>query len=530
MIADLRTLEDGLDLRCDVCIVGAGAAGLAIALELADAPVDVILLESGGEAFDPASQSLYAAQVSAHRFVGHMDGRFRVFGGTTTRWGGQALRLSEWDFTERPWVKHSGWPIEHAELARYYPRATELLGLDQLDYGEALERALGAKLPAFNRERLEPYFAKWSAQPNFAERYGAAVRRARNIRVVLHANLTTITLGDGGRVASFVARTLEGKALTVRPRFAVLATGGLETPRILLANRAQHSHGIGNGNDLVGRFLQDHPGGRFGSVAPIDEDALQRTFNVYHRRGTRYSVRFALPPAVQRNQRVASASATLMFEPDPASHFAALKRVYQLGRAGRFDVELLHNVARSVRHLRQTLKPIAHFARGRVFSPGANPLLFASCEQEPDPDSRVVLTDEVDALGMPRLDVQWRLSEMTGRTMRVLATTIREEIDRLGFGRVQLDAWLCADNWREHLDDHFHHMGTTRMAQTPADGVVDTHCRIFGVPNLWIASSAVFPTGGFSNPTLTILALAIRLASHLKSSFAANRAGGSPNS
>ena len=143
-------------------------------------------------------------------------------------------------------------------------------------------------------------------------------------------------------------------------------------------------------------------------------------------------------------------------------------------------------------------------------------IVFASCEQEPNRDSRVTLTNDLDAMGMPRLEIQWRLSELTGRTIRLLAHSAKLGIERLGFGAVQLDDWVDGTGWSDHVDDHFHHMGTTRMADAPTRGVVDRDCAVHGVQNLYVASSSVFPTSGFSNPTLTILALAVRLADRLK--------------
>lgn len=515
MIRDLRSTDQPSDLGCDVCIVGAGAAGITLAVELSKTALQVVVLESGGESFEPLTQALYKARVLGHSFTGHLDGRFRVFGGTTTRWGGQALPLSKWDLTERPWIQNSGWPLPHDELARYYPRAAELMGLDSMDYAVELARHLHAKLPPFDRQALDVHFAKWSPHPNFADRYDDVLRRSRNILVLLHANLTTITLNDNGAVQSLLAKTLEGKSVRISPRFSVLAAGGLETARLLLANRAQRPNGIGNDHDLVGRFFQDHPGGRFGFVSPNDDVALQELFNVYHRRAGKYTVRFALPTSVQRRESIASASATLMFRAAPESSFESLKRVYQLTRSRQFNIDLLTSLAHCLRDLPGIMKPLTSYARGRTFTPSAEAVLFVSCEQEPNADSRITLGDKVDALGMPVLDIHWALSDITRRTIRLLARTVKREIDNLGLGQVTIDDWVDSDEWRSHVDDHFHHMGTTRMAATPAYGVVDPDCRVFGVSNLYVASSAVFPTGGFSNPTLTILALAVRLAERL---------------
>jgi choline dehydrogenase-like flavoprotein len=195
------------------------------------------------------------------------------------------------------------------------------------------------------------------------------------------------------------------------------------------------------------------------------------------------------------------------------------KDVYVALRQGSFDPGLLPKFLRAVRHPGAVLLPAYHFAlRGRSFTPGARIRIGITSEQEPNPDSRILLSDATDALGMPRADVHWRLTDLTLHTIRQFTQTLCEEFRRARIGEIALDPWVFEDSseWTNHVTDQYHHIGTARMHDSPSSGVVDRNCQVHGVSNLFIGSSAVFPTGGHSNPTFTIIALCIRLADRLK--------------
>jgi choline dehydrogenase-like flavoprotein len=222
-------------------------------------------------------------------------GRFRVFGGSTTRWGGQALRLSPWDFTRRSWVKHSGWPIEFEELSRYYPAAERFLLLDQRNYDSDLFKLFRINPPPFDPDTLNYYFSKWSPRPNLGLAYRPLMRSAPNVKAILHANLTEIQLDrNAENVTHFAYSTLQGRRGYVTAKQFVLCAGGIETARLLLANNTQRSAGIGNEQDLVGRFLQDHPCSIIGEMTSAEPRKVHRVFNLFHHQRRKYSVRFSL--------------------------------------------------------------------------------------------------------------------------------------------------------------------------------------------------------------------------------------------
>jgi choline dehydrogenase-like flavoprotein len=306
----------------------------------------------------------------------------------------------------------------------------------------------------------------------------------------------------------------------------VLCTGGIEVPRLLLACRSQRSCGLGNENDLVGRFLQDHPAANLGTVVEEVPETIQKLFNGIRKRGRKYSVRLSLSPKAQAQSQLLNASAGFLFRSAEDRGFGCVRAFVQhTNESGRPSFAkafvqgmfALPSITKAAKRL---------FIGGRIFTPGASCDIAGSFEQEPNPSSRVSLSDKTDALGMPLSKIDWRLTDKTLNTARHFASLIDSEFRRLEIGKLIPADWLRdAKNANEQgvFHDQNHHMGTTRMSAAPSEGVVDTNLAVFNVPNLYIASSSVFPTSGHSNPTLTILALGLRLSDHLKATLREER-------
>jgi choline dehydrogenase-like flavoprotein len=519
MILDLKTIHEAPVLSCDLCLVGAGAAGLAIASEMMGTPLRVVLIESGGLDHEPATQALYEAEISGLPHPGTTQGRFRVCGGSTTKWGGQALPLMPSDFERRDWVSHSGWPITFDELSPYYKRACRFLLVDEMNFDTDLFAHLRTRPPEFDPQRVWYHFSKWSPQPSVREHYLPGIGNSDRCTLLLHANLTDIVLEDGfNRVGAVQVRSLEGQTATVRARTFVLCAGGIETARLLLSSNRQKPSGIGNEHDLVGRFFQDHPNAMVGWLKTRNPERIQRLFNVFHKQKLKYSVRCTAAPQWQRDHRTLNTSMGIMFVQD-SSGLQDLKDIYTSLRDQRFSKEVFRKLLRAAGRPSEAVLPIWHYlARGRSFAPGARLQVCLTCEQEPNPESRIMLSDKTDALGIPRANVRWKLTELTRYSMRQFAAVLGDEFRRVGLGEFELDPWFRDDSsgWTDHICDQFHHMGTARMNDSPREGVVDRDCRVHGISNLYIGSSAVFPTSGHSNPTLTIIALCLRLADRLK--------------
>jgi choline dehydrogenase-like flavoprotein len=519
MIIDLKTLGDTPELSCDLCIVGSGAAGLAIASQMLPTPLTTLIVESGGLEQEPPTQALYDVDISGLPHPGSTQGRFRVCGGSTTQWGGQALPLTPLDFKHRDWVPHSGWPISLEELTPYYARASRFLLVDNMNFDTDLFTYLRTRPPDFDAQRVSYHFSKWSPKPSVREHYLPELTKSGRCTLLLHANVTRIVLErDLNRVSGIEVRSLQGQKTLVRARTFVLCVGGIETARLLLSNNEQQSNGIGNEYDLVGRFFQDHPSAMVGWLRTPHPARAQKLLNVFHKNGLKYSVRCTATPQLQRDQRMLNISmGTTFVENNPA--LQDVKDIYLGIRRRQFSGVMARKLLRAASRPSGSILPVwQYLARGRSYAPGARMQIGLTSEQQPNPDSRVLLSDKMDALGIRRSNVRWKLTDGTRHTIRQFAKVLQEEFQRAGIGEIDLEEWVLNDSleWANRITDQFHHMGTTRMSESPRLGVVDGNCKVHGVENLYIGSSAVFPTGGHSNPTLTIIALCLRLADRLK--------------
>jgi choline dehydrogenase-like flavoprotein len=532
-ILDARHLDRDAEIRTGICIVGAGAAGITIAAELDALPLDVCLLESGGLEPDAVTQDLYSLESVGYPVRENFMSRARYYGGSCNVWAGRSMRLGQRDVEGRDWVPGSAWPIPHHEIAAHYPRAARLLRLpalerfDRAGYDGALsdsERSL------FADDELVPTISLWGKRPmRFGDTHRSAIRRSSSIKLVLRANLTRIHLTENGTaVESVEASTLEGKRLSIRAKVYVLACGGLENARLLLAASDRHPGGIGNQYGVVGRYFMDHPRAVFGRVR------LRRGCVLPLLRGSALrdgKVQFGMSaaPEVQRRRGLLNHYATLEseFSGYAAGGYQSLVKTmkvllrkghagsrWSVGRAGLGDIpgliylltpkELMpHVVYRWHTRLRN-----ARHSRLR----DANAVVVYFCEQPPDAESRVTLSRERDRLGISRLVLDWKLGPEVTRSVLELQELLRAGLDRAGIGVLETGTEL-------QFTDASHHMGTTRMSDDPRTGVVDTDCKIHGLENLYVSGSSVFPSAGHANPTLTIVALALRLAQQLRAAY-----------
>jgi choline dehydrogenase-like flavoprotein len=303
MIADFNTFDPSALIETDVCIIGAGAAGIAIAREFLGSSRHVLLLESGGLGPEADSQHLYDSKVIGLPHQGIHEGRARTFGGTTTLWGGQALRFDDDDFEARPWVPYSGWPITRKELDPYYDRAEGVMRLDAYRTYTSLCVDADVEPPRFDDSQLYMECSQWSPRPNFAKSYSRELQHASNITVLLHANVTAVvTEATGSLVKGIEFQTLQGKKGRAKARFYVLCAGAIETARLLLVSDRAHNTGIGNAHGLVGRFFQEHLHWDFGLFFPSNRPRLQDLFESFFKRGFKYAPKVTLARTRQKSE------------------------------------------------------------------------------------------------------------------------------------------------------------------------------------------------------------------------------------
>ena len=519
MIDDLRRLEDGAELEADLCLVGAGAAGIAIAASFFDAGIDVLVLESGGLRLRDETESLNSGEATGMDAASLNAGRGRVLGGATALWAGQCLPPEPGTFMKRPWVPDSGWPVDARALQPYYRRAEALLRIDGEAYDQTVWDSFRVPRPSIDQRRLTHRFTVWCPKPHLGRLYRRRLAASGNVRVLLHATATEIvTISSGTRFDSVRATTPSGKKVRVRARACVLCAGGIENPRLLLVSNRVHPAGIGNAHDVVGRFFQDHPNGYPATIAGGDVARLQDLYGLLYRGRVRYLPRIVLTSDLQRSEGVLSCAAYPVFHFGQESGIEAARRMSRCLRAGRRPTRLGLELTRITRDApRLASAAYRRLAQGR--SARAVPVLVTlqtHTEQAPNPMSRVTLSRRRDRLGVPLPRVDWRLTELERRTTEVMVKVVTDEFRRLGLGQVRPEAWLGDTRWSRHMRDSFHHMGTTRLGTDPKNSVVDADSQIHEVAGLFIAGSSVFPIAGHANPTLTIVALAIRLADHLK--------------
>lgn len=524
MILDFHTMEDGTSFEADICIIGAGAAGITIAREFLGTRYKILVLEAGG--FDPEedSQKMLKSEVVGLPHNSIHDGRARVLGGTTTLWGGQALRFEDLDFKVRDWIPESGWPISRETLDPYYDRAERVLHLGKSIPYQDLCRSFGIQPPAFDPNKLYMECSRWSPKPNFGRTYREELKKAPGVSVLLHANVTAIVTDEAAKsVEGIEFKTLDGKNGMARARFYVICCGGIETARLLLASSRVEANGLGNRNGLVGRYFQEHLHINFGELLVKNRTKLQDLFESYFVRGLKYAPLVTLTRGMQAEKKLLSVHGILVFEPAPDSGIAAMKKLFRaaIGRNFSDAAELRRWIGRSLASPGELARLAYRLSvQKRAGTPSRGPIFFgAQCEMAPNPDSRVLLGGTRDRLGVPRVMLDWRLGELEQRTLVEFVGILASEFERLGLGSFDLNQVASLkepEAWIGRVRDSAHHMGTTRMHESPQHGVVDPQCRVHGIANLYIGSSSVFPTSARSNPTLTILALSLRIADRLK--------------
>jgi choline dehydrogenase-like flavoprotein len=522
MIVDFRTLPADAEIGADICIIGTGPAGLAVAREFFGTSTGVVVLESGGLGFEPASERLNAGESASLHYVGLTHGRRRQFGGTANIWGAVCAELEASDFAYRPWIAGSGWPITGADVAPFYRRARELFKIAPTDHDAADWRAFGMESAAFDAAALRFSVAGTTPIPNLGKAYRNDVRAAGNVTLLLHAIVTVLsTNADGEAMQRVEVRSLEGKRGTVNARIFVLCCGGIENARRLLASRDVHRNGLGNGHDLVGRYLSDHIRSMSARIVPAPGRSLQPLFrSVRHGRVT-LRPRLSLPPERQADAGVLNCMAQVHFDYPNDGGFTAAHSLRRAIRFRRMPDDFARDMQNVLRHPRELARmAIDRYVRGLHPADGASQLRLESmAEQAPNAESRVTLAQRSDRFGIPLPFVDWRCDDIERRTIAYMTESVSREFRQLGLGEVQPEAWLAdggTTDWQAHLNEGFHHMGTTRMAASPRAGVVDSDCKVHDIEGLYVAGSSTFPASGYANPTLTIVALAIRLADHLK--------------
>jgi len=546
MIEFAGDIPDGTTLDCDVCVIGAGPAGIALALSLERAGRSVLLLEAGKINRAGAAQALYSGELNdPARHLPLDQARYRQLGGTSALWGGRCIPYDPIDFEHRPWVPHSGWSFGRDELDPFYAEAHAWLECGAFDYRatSVLGPAAGPMVPGFADGAIDSgSLERWSPPTHFGKAHRKTLQTSRGVRVLMEAvAVELLTDAAGGRVTGVAVKHAAGaggKGFTIRPREVVLTGGGLETTRLLMTSRQGQQQGIGASAGWLGRGYMSHVHGviatlKFNASQPVISGYEQDSGGVFVRR------RLWVSEKTQRELELLN-TYMLLDRPliDDPSHGSAVlsaaflaKKLFQRQR----DDDTLGSGKYAIywRHLRnvlagspQVVSVLPKFARGRFLQKRRLPSLtvdsrsntfhlYFQAEQVPDRAAGLSLLNERDALGQARMRLDFKVQpqdlDAIWRTHELLAHELHaQRVGELVFNPAA----------REELADIKavlgHHIGTTRMSADPQHGVVDPHCRVHGMQNLHVASASVLPTSSHANPTLTVVALALRLANRLQ--------------
>jgi len=553
MLVDARELAAAL-VHADLCIVGAGPAGVALAREFAGGPHSVVLLESGGLELEPEAQPLGQADrmSMAPKNISKLKTlrTRRQFGGNASAWGVRVDRsdnsvrltpLAAIDFEPRDWMPGSGWPIRRDDLAGHYGRAQEIFALPaDARYDAAPWESPDARRLPLPEDRLETAVFQFGLGESFHKAYRDELAAAKNVQVLHHATALEVETDPTGRlVRGLRVASAPGREFRVEARHVVLAGGAMGVTQILLNSRGATPEGLGNRHDLVGRYYMDHPilnGGYFIPGSP----ELMRDMALYDLRtvnGVPVLGYLQLPEAALRRERLPQM--TMMFFPRKEAGDVCGR----LSTRQQLAIEAARRTRGALRR-RQLPQPgdLGRMARGldglvlqTVLRPprarwsiggggwsretaGAHPYrsfeVFQQVEQPPHRDNRVYLSDRRDALGAQRISIDWRWhDEDIARAMQA-QDYYADVLRRSGLGR--FEPFRPGGRPRVRALSTAHYMGTTRMHADAREGVVDARCELHDVRNLFVASSSVFPTGGFANPTLTIVALALRIGDEIR--------------
>lgn len=544
VIIDYLSGSHPAEMEVDLCVVGAGAAGIAIARSFIGTSLSVCLIESGGFSGEQRSQALYDGHSVGEVPLDPGTSRMRVFGGSCNLWGGGCIPLSRQDMTERDWVPRSGWPISYAELEPYYARAKSYLQLEGHDILDGSFATPPFCPPIAFDENTLVHQIFVHTPILFGDAYRAELERAPNVKVLLHANvLEFVASADGASVRHARLSSLDGQESVIRARQYVLACGGIENARLLLLSNAVTPQGLGNQHDQVGRYFMDHPSGTLGSLStraphrftrPYDRrryrgrtpsfpeitlsNRVQRQHGLLNGRVHPFGVEGPLPRGIRALRELRAAMRPALLDENAlleARMSAALRNapaVEAVSAPNNLGVAAL----RVGFGMGDIARAFVHKLIDRPTVASSHIDLVGYFEQAPNPDSRVTLSDETDPLGQRKVCVDWQLTPLDRHTYRTSATLFGNELARACHGHFSAASWLSEEGGPPQIHGTAHHMGTTRMSDTPATGVVDRDCKVHGVDNLYVAGSSVFPTGGWAFPTFTIVALSLRLADQLR--------------
>jgi choline dehydrogenase-like flavoprotein len=517
MHVDLQEVGSAQSYRARVCIAGAGVAGIILASSLAAKGIEVHLLEGGGLEPENSSQELYRVKMAGVPHRGATEGRFRTFGGSSTRWGGQILPYLEDVLYPPSGLGLPNWPLELGEIEPYYEEVQQILQVSRSPFTDVLTAEFGRPMP-FVSDEVRLRFSKWApfTRRNLAKTLGRECMANARVTVFTHASVLSVELSEsGGAVRELTATNDRGDKFRFFADVVVLCLGTIESSRLLLASTSVARAGVGNDRDQVGRYFHDHIGVTAAEIAAEDRAKIIDSFAPLISGRTVHTPKLEATAKLREERQLLSVMAHFPVEEPEDSGPGRARAILQAIQRKQFDRAFyrdLMNVPQASSEILQLLWTAKVRGR-RAISNRTRISLHVDCEQRPQADSRIRLAEERDRLGMPLCVVDWKISEEERDTVKKFAEIVDRLLRGMGITGLRWNRGIgeSGDGWLACATDTFHMMGGTRMGIDPASSVVDGNLRVHGLENLYIASCSTFPTGGSSNPTFTLMALTLRL-------------------
>jgi choline dehydrogenase-like flavoprotein len=504
------------------CVIGSGPAGTTIAEELSEKGHSVSIIESGVDEPDDSIQKLNKLNSSGYPLRPDFVNRLRMLGGTSNLWPGRCMPFEPIDFQERPWIAHSGWPISFSEYKQYLPAAAKKLGVLSKKVTELTSNP-EAYSEYIDTQKLSIKYALWGkGAKRFRENYQD--KKNDNLTLISGFTVTNFVFDETGvQLRQIKAQNLAGKVITINADKFVLTCGGIENARMLLLAKQQNTQAKFS-NENIGRFYMDHPRAVKGHIVLNDKVDWSHFLGHPIHQGIQ-QLGIGLSDKMQADKKLLNSY--IYFEPFANELLAkgydssvqVLKRVLRKGHTGkRLDFSNMTKISDLVYQLTPKevlpnwLYRIYFNLRKLVKTHKRDLMIINHCEQFPDPNSRITLTDELDAFGNPYANLHWVINDLDVVSLQVTQQILAQWIKEQDFGELVSEPM---DLTKNDFQDASHHIGTTRMSKCNEDGVVDTNLKVHDIDNLYVCGSSIFPTSGSCNPTWSIVAFSIRLAKHL---------------
>ncbi len=518
MLLDFQDSNTPSKYDCDVAIVGAGAVGIPLAIDLWRKGVDVLLLEGGATGIETSSQNLNEVVSTGRQMSGLTNARFRMLGGSTNFWGGQIIRFDPSIFEPREWLGSEGWPFHRNELDEYYDKAAGFLGLKADFLDSEIWEKFALQNPYLGPD-LELFLTRSIPNRSTAQIVKDELTKG-SIRALVHANVVSLSSSDGGlNVDELTIKSLGGREGRVRAKRVVLANGTVEISRLLMSPLRTGLRATWADNSWLGKGFMDHIEAKAGVVSILDKRKFHQLFDNMYLERVKYFPRVRFSTESQRNFRALDVAGRFEFHSQYREHLSNLK----LFARALMNGERPKNLAKLPSHLSALWKVamplvLRYLSSKRAFNPTDAGIDFVlMSEQLPIKESSITLTDQKNALGVPQVNVNWRIDGSELHTMATFAERSSVAFKELKLAEIHIDKKLAArdPSFLEEATDYYHQMGGARMGRAKSEGVVDTNLKVFGCNNLFVCGAAVYPFSGFGNPTYTAIALALRLSQHL---------------